>query len=83
MRSIDDILADAQNSVAASVHEAFEAGRRHAASELRARMVAYFDALAASPESAAHEGSHVEPPSSEEHRRHEDHPHHEGHSDHG
>ncbi|MGA2043680.1 MAG: hypothetical protein ABSG83_09935 [Roseiarcus sp.] len=75
MRSIDDILAEAQKSVTASLREAFEAGRRHAASELKAGMLAYFDGLAGSPERAGHEGSHVEPPSSEEHHRHHDHPH--------
>ena len=82
MRSIDDILADAQKSVAASFHEAFEAGRSHAASELKARMVAFFDGLTSPPESAAHEEPHVDAPSSEEHHhdahRHDDPHRHDG-----
>jgi len=77
MRSIDDILADAQRSIAASFHEAFEAGRSHAATELKARMVAFFDGLAPSPEAPADDQPNGDSPSSEDHRHHDDHHHHD------
>jgi hypothetical protein len=45
MRTIEDIIADAQKATAASMREAFEAGRAHTAAELKTRMAAFFDGL--------------------------------------
>jgi hypothetical protein len=47
MHNIDAILAAAHKAMAASLHEAFEAGRAHTATELKARMAAFFDELVA------------------------------------
>ena len=64
MRSIDDIIADAQNSLGHSLREAFDAGRDHVASELRRRMASLFDELAGGgatgehAQPATHEGHH-------------------------
>ena len=66
MRNFDDILADAQKALAASLKEAFEAGRAHTASELKSRMAAFFDGLV-SGEAATHSETHQAPP-------HEGHP---------
>jgi hypothetical protein len=69
MRNIDDILVAAHKAMAASLHEAFEAGRAHTASELKARMAAFFEGLAAEAETSA--AAPPEQPPSEE-------PHHHG-----
>ena len=45
MRTIDEIIAESQNTTAAALREAFEAGRAHTAHELKARMAAFFDGL--------------------------------------
>jgi hypothetical protein len=63
MRNIDEILAETQKAVSASLHQAFEAGRAHTASELKSRMAAFFDGLVAE----AHTESHPAPPSDEDH----------------
>jgi hypothetical protein len=69
MRSIDDIAAAANKALTSSLHEAFEAGRAHTASELKARMAAFFEGLVA--EAETHAAPPEAPPS-------EDHSHHEG-----
>ncbi|MGD1036299.1 MAG: hypothetical protein ABR878_03725 [Roseiarcus sp.] len=68
MRNIDDILVSAHKAMAASLHEAFEAGRAHTASELKSRMAAFFDGLAAEAETraAAPSAPHPDAPPSEE-----------------
>src|SRR5208282_3109944 len=65
MRNIDDIISMAQKAMAASLHEAFEAGRARTASELKSRMAAFFEGLVAEAETNA------DAPASEE-------PHHQG-----
>jgi hypothetical protein len=50
MRNIDDIIVAAHKAMAASLHEAFEAGRAHTANELKSRMAAFFEGLAAEAE---------------------------------
>jgi hypothetical protein len=68
MRSIDDIIADAQKSLGHSLREAFDAGRDHVASELKRRMAGLFEELAGGASSATaehaqpatHEGRHPE-----------------------
>ncbi len=45
MRSIEDIITDTQKTTEALLREAFEAGRTHAASDLKSRMSAFFDGL--------------------------------------
>jgi hypothetical protein len=45
MRSFDEILSDAQKALAASLQEAFDAGKSHTASELKRRMTALFEDL--------------------------------------
>ncbi|WP_158815816.1 hypothetical protein [Methylocapsa sp. S129] len=72
MRNIDEILADAQKAMAASLHEAFEAGRAHTASELKTRMAAFFDGLV-SADAGAHAAPHPASPANEDH--HTDHHH--------
>jgi hypothetical protein len=55
MRNIDDILAAAQKkAMVASLHEAFEAGKAHTATELKARMVAFFEGLVLEPKRMPH-----------------------------
>jgi hypothetical protein len=66
MRNIDDILVAAHKAMAASLHEAFEAGRAHTASELKARMAAFFEGLAAEAETSA-AAPPDQPPSEEPH----------------
>jgi hypothetical protein len=53
MRNIDDIIVAAHKAMAASLHEAFEAGRAHTAHELKSRMAAFFEGLAAEAETNA------------------------------
>jgi len=50
MRNIDDIIVAAHTAMAASLHEAFEAGRAHTAHELKSRMAAFFEGLAGEAE---------------------------------
>jgi hypothetical protein len=45
MRSLEEIIMDAQKTLEVSIREAFDAGRSHAASELKRRMAALFDDL--------------------------------------
>jgi hypothetical protein len=75
MHNIDAILAAAHKAMAASLHEAFEAGRAHTATELKARMAAFFDGLVA--EAGTHSAPHTDSPSSEASHHHEDHQHHD------
>jgi hypothetical protein len=79
MRSIDDILSAAQKAMAASLHEAYEAGRAHTATELKARMAAFFDGLVAESESHA---AHAETPPANDSHHHDDHQHHDNHQHH-
>jgi hypothetical protein len=74
MRNIDDIIAAVHKETEASLHAAFEAGRAHTASELKARMAAFFEGLASEAES--HAAPHAAAPNNEDH-----HPEHraEGH----
>jgi len=53
MRNIDDIVSAACKALTASLHEAFEAGRAHTANELKSRMAAFFEGLAAEAETNA------------------------------
>jgi hypothetical protein len=69
MRSIDDIIADAGKSLEHSLREAFDAGRNHAASELKRRMAGLFEELAKADSSATTE--HAQPTTHE--RRHSEH----------
>ena len=47
MRTIEDIIADAQSAVAASLREAFDAGRHHQTTEMREKFVAFFEGVIA------------------------------------
>jgi hypothetical protein len=71
MRSIDDIIADAQKSLGHSLREAFDAGRDHVASELKRRMAGLFEELASGANSAT--GEHAQPATHEGH--HSEHGH--------
>ena len=73
MRTIDEIIADAQKATAASMREAFEAGRAHTAAELKTRMAAFFDGLVS--------GTHHEAPADHQHND-QDHGHQGEHHDH-
>jgi flagellar biosynthesis/type III secretory pathway protein FliH len=55
MRSLDDIIAGAQETVARALREAFDEGRAHTASELKNRMAALFEDLV-----SGHVGAHQE-----------------------
>jgi hypothetical protein len=79
MRSIDDILSAAQKAMAASLHEAYEAGRAHTATELKARMAAFFDGLVAESESHT---AHAETPPANDSHHHDDHQHHDNNQHH-
>jgi hypothetical protein len=65
MRNIDEIIAAVNKATEASLREAFEAGRAHTASELKARMAAFFEGLASEAESHA-----AAPPHEEQHQEH-------------
>lgn len=72
MRNIDDIISVAQKALAASLHEAFEAGRARSASELKSRMAAFFEGLAAEAETSAAAPAPAQPdapPNEEPHRQ--------------
>jgi hypothetical protein len=73
MRNIDDILVAAQKAMAASLHEAFEAGRAHTATELKSRMAAFFEGLVAEAETHAAAQSPAPPghPAGEEQHHHD------------
>ena len=73
MRTIDDIIAEAQKATAVTMREAFEAGRAHTAAELKTRMAAFFDGLVS--------GTHHEAPGDRPHDA-QDHNHHDEHHDH-
>jgi hypothetical protein len=45
MHSIEDIIADAQSAVAASLRNAYDAGREHQSSEMRDKFVAFFEGV--------------------------------------
>lgn len=63
MRNIDDIVSAANKAMAASLHEAFEAGAAHTATELKSRMTAFFEGLAVAVETRAAEAeTHVAAP---------------------
>jgi hypothetical protein len=75
MRNIDDIVAAAHKATEASLREAFEAGRARTASELKARMAAFFEGLAS--EAEAHAAPHAASAGEDHHPE----PHQEGHHD--
>ena len=69
MRTIDEIVADAQKAVAHSLHEAFDAGRTHTSSELKRRMMHLFEDLISSQPETHHAetgSAHEEQASSQE-----------------
>ena len=81
MRTIDEIVAATLKTTEVSLREAFEAGRAHTASALKARMAAFFEGLISEAEGKVTaatappphvEATHSEPPPSE--------PHHEVHN---
>jgi len=45
MHTIEEIIADAQSAVAASLRAAFDAGRHHQTTEMREKFVAFFDGV--------------------------------------
>ena len=45
MHTIEEIIAEAQRAVAASLREAFDAGRHHQATEMREKFVAFFEGV--------------------------------------
>jgi hypothetical protein len=47
MRTIEDIIAEAQRVVAASLREAFDAGRHYQTAEMREKFVAFFEGVIA------------------------------------
>jgi hypothetical protein len=47
MHTIEEIIADAQSAVAASLREAFDSGRHHQATEMREKFVAFFEGVIA------------------------------------
>jgi hypothetical protein len=73
MRNIDDILVAAHKAMAASLHEAFEAGRAHTATELKSRIAAFFEGLVAEAEThaTAHSPARSDSPAGEEQHHHD------------
>ena len=47
MHTIEEIIADAQSAIAASLREAFDAGRHHQTTEMREKFVAFFEGVIA------------------------------------
>ena len=47
MHTIEDIIAEAQGAVAASLRQAYDAGRHHQTSEMREKFVAFFEGVIA------------------------------------
>ncbi len=45
MHTIEEIIADAQSAVAASLRQAYDAGRHHQTTEMREKFVAFFDGV--------------------------------------
>jgi hypothetical protein len=87
MRTIDEIVTATLKTTEASLREAFEAGRAHTASALKARMAAFFEGLISEAEGkvAAATGTthseappHAEPPHNPEPPPGE--PHHHDHN---
>jgi hypothetical protein len=63
MRTIDEIVTATLKTTEASLREAFEAGRAHTASALKARMAAFFEGLISEAEGkVAAATGHGEPP---------------------
>ena len=76
MRTIDEIVSATLKTTESSLREAFEAGRAHTASALKARMAAFFEGLISEAEGKVAAGHveaphnpepHGEPPPSEPH----------------
>ena len=65
MRTIDEIVTATLKTTEAALREAFEAGRAHTASALKARMAAFFEGLISEAEGKVAAG-HGEPPHSPE-----------------
>jgi hypothetical protein len=89
MRTIDEIVTATLKTTEASLREAFEAGRAHTASALKARMAAFFEGLISEAEgkvAAATGTTHSEtpPPNPEPHSEPApSEPHHDEHSSEG
>jgi hypothetical protein len=67
MRTIDEIVTATLKTTEAALREAFEAGRAHTASALKARMAAFFEGLISEAEGKVATGSgHGESPHSPE-----------------
>jgi hypothetical protein len=47
MHTIEEIIADAQSSIAASLRQAYDAGRHHQTTEMREKFVAFFEGVIA------------------------------------
>ena len=47
MHTIEEIIADAQSAVAASLRQAYDAGRHHQTTEMREKFVAFFEGVIA------------------------------------
>ena len=64
MHTIEDIIADAQSAIAASLREAFDAGRHQQTNEMREKFVAFFEGVIApfSGAPAAARAPAAEPP---------------------
>ena len=52
MHTIEEVIADAQSAIAASLRQAYDAGRHHQTTEMREKFVAFFEGVIA-PFSAA------------------------------
>jgi hypothetical protein len=80
MRNIDDIIAETQKTTAASLREAYEAGRASIASELKSRMANFFEGLVSGDfgAHAAPNGQHHGDSADHSDQRHESSDHHHG-----
>jgi hypothetical protein len=47
MHTIEEIIAEAQNAIAASLRQAYDAGRHHQTTEMREKFVAFFEGVIA------------------------------------
>jgi hypothetical protein len=67
MHTIEEIIADAQSSVAASLRQAYDAGRHYQTTEMREKFVAFFEGVIApfSDAPAAASSPAAEPPTAE------------------
>lgn len=61
MRTIENIISEAQKTLGQSFQEAFDVGRDHVASELKRRMAVLFENLAESDGSTAGEHTNAAP----------------------